>query len=89
MPDDSDKEDQLTGGEAARLLGVTRQHINRLAHDGKIPARQVAGRFWLFRRIDIEAYRLQVKDKGGRPRKADQHVTTGNNRETNTEQGNS
>jgi len=57
--------DELTGGEAAQLLGVSRQRVNQLAHDGKIPARQIAGRYWIFRRADVEAHKLKEKSKGG------------------------
>lgn len=62
-------DDELTGGQAARLLGVTRQHVNRLAHDQKLPGRHIAGRFWVFRRADVEAYQVAEKSKGGRPKK--------------------
>lgn len=61
--------DEITGGEAARLLAVTRQHISRLAHDGKLPGRQLAGRYWIFKRSDVEAYKVANKPKGGRPQK--------------------
>ena len=62
-------DEEITGGAAARILGVTRQHVNRLAHAGKLPGRHVAGRFWLFKRGDVEAYQQQPKSKGGRPQK--------------------
>ncbi len=67
---DIQQNNEITGGEAARVLGVSRQHINRLAHAGKIPARHVAGRFWLFKRADVEAYKDKEKSKGGRPKKS-------------------
>ncbi len=69
MDDSRTQQDELTGGEAARLLGVSRQHVNRLAHEGRIPARQVAGHFWVFKRADVEAYQAQDKPKVGRPKK--------------------
>ena len=62
-------QDELTGGDAAALLGVSRQRVNQLAHNGTIPARHVAGRFWIFRRVDVEAYKARRNVKGGRPRK--------------------
>ena len=62
-------QDELTGGDAAALLGVSRQRVNQLAHDGTIPARHVAGRFWIFRRADVEAYKARRNVKGGRPKK--------------------
>ncbi len=62
-------QDELTGGDAAELLGLSRQRVNKLAHEGKIPARHVAGRFWLFKRADVEAFKAKAKSKGGRPKK--------------------
>ncbi len=61
-------DDEITGGEAARLLGMTRQHVSRLALDGKLPGWQLAGRYWIFKRADVEAYARSIKPKGGRPR---------------------
>jgi excisionase family DNA binding protein len=63
------EQDEITGGEAAGLLGVTRQQVNRLAHEGKLLARHVAGHFWVFKRGDVEACRVKEKSKGGRPKK--------------------
>lgn len=65
---DSRLDEEITGGQAAALLGVTRQHVNRLAHDGKLPGRHVAGRFWVFKRGDVLAYKNQPKNVGGRPK---------------------
>ncbi len=64
-----DLNEEVTGGEAARLLGVTRQHISRLAHDGKLPGRQLAGRYWIFKRSDVLAYKRAEMARGGRPRR--------------------
>ena len=72
MPNRQDQ-DELTGGDAAALLGVSRQRVNQLAYDGTIPARHVAGRFWIFRRSDVEAYKARRNVKGGRPKKAPAH----------------
>ena len=63
-----DPNEEISGGDAARILNVTRQHVNRLAHDGKLPARQMVGHFWVFKRGDVEAYKHQPKSKGGRPK---------------------
>ncbi|HEX6291259.1 MAG TPA: helix-turn-helix domain-containing protein [Herpetosiphonaceae bacterium] len=71
MSDSHPTDDDLTGGAAARLLGVTRQQVNRLAHEGKLPARQIAGRYWVFKRADVEAYKMKEKSKGGRPKKGE------------------
>lgn len=62
-------DDEVTGGDAARILGVSRQYITRIAHAGVLPARQIAGRYWIFKRADVEAYRLRPKSKGGRPKR--------------------
>ncbi len=64
-----DADEDVTAGTAAALLGVTRQQVHRLAVGGKLPARQVAGRYWVFRRGDVLRYKAQPKSKGGRPRK--------------------
>jgi excisionase family DNA binding protein len=64
-----DPNEEIGGGEAARLLGVTRQHVSRLALDGKLPGRQVLGRYWVFRRGDVLAYKRADKSKGGRPKR--------------------
>ena len=64
-----DSDAEITGGEAARLLGVTRQHISKLALSGKLPGRQVLGRYWVFRRGDVLAYKRAEKSRGGRPKR--------------------
>ena len=61
--------DELTSGEAAELLGVSRQRVNQLAQDEKLPARHVANRYWVFTRADVEAFKAKAKSKGGRPKK--------------------
>ena len=72
MPEpDSDLDEEITGGEAAKVLGVTRQQVNRLAHQGKLVGRHVAGRFWIFKRGDVLAYKDQPKNPGGRPKSHD------------------
>ncbi len=65
-----DPDAEITGGEAAKLLQVTRQQISKLARSGKLPGRQVLGRYWVFKRRDVQAYKRAVKSKGGRPKKA-------------------
>lgn len=69
MTTPSTGQDELTSGEAAELLGVSRQRVNQLAQDGKIPARHVAGRYWVLTRADVEVFKAKAKSKGGRPRK--------------------
>ena len=67
-------DDTVMGEEAARLLGVTRQHLALLARKGIIGQR-VLGRYWVFTRSELEAYKAAPKAKGGRP-KADALPTT-------------
>lgn len=60
-------EELVTTGEAMRMLGVSRQRVNEIASSGRL-GRQIAGRFWVFTRAELEAYRALPKNKGGRPR---------------------
>lgn len=60
-------EELLTAAEAARVLGLSRQRVTHLAHEGRI-GRQVANRFYVFTRAELEAYRAGPKNKGGRPK---------------------
>lgn len=62
-----EQEDLITAGEAARIAGVTRQRINELASMGRL-GRQIAGRYWVFTRAEVEAYKAAPKSKGGRPK---------------------
>ncbi len=66
MPND---EDTVMGEEAARILGVTRQHLALLARKGIIGQR-VLDRYWVFNRAELEAYKAAPKSKGGRPKEA-------------------
>ena len=63
----SEQEELITTGEAMRMLGLSRQRINEIASAGRI-GRQIAGRYWVFTREEIEAYKAQPKSKGGRPK---------------------
>jgi excisionase family DNA binding protein len=60
-------DEELTAGEAAVILGVNRQRVNELARAGRI-GRQVAGRYWVFTRAELEAFKSAPKSKGGRPK---------------------
>ncbi len=60
-------DEELTAGEAAVILGVNRQRVNELARAGRI-GRQVAGRYWVFTRAELEAFKNAPKSKGGRPK---------------------
>lgn len=64
-------DEMMTGADAARELGVTRQRVTELAQAGRL-GRQVAGRYWFFTREEIEAYKNDRKV--GRP-KTDLEVT--------------
>ena len=59
-------DEEVTAGEAAAILGVNRQRVNQLAREGRI-GRQVAGRYWLFKRAELEAFKNSPR-KGGRPK---------------------
>ncbi len=59
--------EELTAGEAAEVLGVNRQRINELARSGRI-GRQIAGRYWVFTRTELERFKSEPKNKGGRPK---------------------
>ncbi len=63
----SEDTELLTAAEAARLLGVTRQRMTALAHAGRL-GRQIAGRYYVFTRAEVEAYKNEPKSKGGRPK---------------------
>jgi excisionase family DNA binding protein len=61
-------EDQyLNAVQAAEYLGVERQRIYQLAKEGVI-GRKIAG-YLVFTREELDRYRNQPKDKGGRPKK--------------------
>lgn len=54
--------DEITAAMAAKLLGVTRQRVCRMAQAGGLPGRLVTGppgsgiaSYYLFRRADVEA----------------------------------
>jgi hypothetical protein len=60
--------DELTLRAAAHALGLSYQRLQILAKEGRL-GRQVAGRYWVFSRAEIEAYKPHVKaSKGGRPK---------------------
>ncbi len=63
------EEELLTGANAARFLGLSRARINLLAKQGRL-GKQIAGRFYVFTRAELELYKAQPKDKGGRPPKS-------------------
>jgi excisionase family DNA binding protein len=58
-----DPDELLTVTQAAAVRKVTRQAINHLIREGKLPVVDIAGRRFV-KRGDIEAFE---PDKGGRP----------------------
>jgi excisionase family DNA binding protein len=56
----------LSAGVAAKYLGITRQRLDQLAEEGRIK-RQRAGRYWVYRKADLDAFRVKPKLKAGRP----------------------
>lgn len=64
----NEQEELITSGEAAKIAGISRQRINELAAMGRL-GRQVAGRYWVFTREEVQEYMVQSKlNKGGRPK---------------------
>lgn len=62
--------DELTLRDAASELGMSYQRLQVLAKEGRL-GHQVAGRYWVFSRREIEEYKPLVKQsKGGRPKEA-------------------
>lgn len=59
--------DELLGAEVEELLGLSRQRINRLVQDGRLPARRLLNR-WVFKLSDVRAFQQQPRS-AGRPRK--------------------
>ncbi len=58
--------DYLTTRQAAELLGVAPDHVNRLLIAGKLKGQKV-GHYWMVFRPSVETYR-PPKEAGGRPR---------------------
>jgi len=59
-----DTAELLSVAQAAQARGVTRQAINHLIRQGKLPAVEIAGKRFV-RRGDLERFE---PDRGGRPR---------------------
>lgn len=62
-----DPDELLTVSQAAKVRGVTRQAINHLVREGKLPSVEIAGKRFL-RRSDVEDFE---PDRGGRPKEKD------------------
>lgn len=64
----NEPEELVTLTEAARDLNLSRQRLALIAKEGRI-GRQIAGRYWVFTRQELDEYRPLVKaSKGGRPK---------------------
>lgn len=58
----SRNQDQLTSGDAARMLGVSCQYLTSLARTGRLKAhREPGGRWWLFDPDALRKYRFPRK----------------------------
>jgi len=51
----------LTTEEAQTLTGYSIAHLRRLARDGRVTARKLAGQLWLFERESLTAYQATVR----------------------------
>ncbi len=60
-------EELLSAKQAAALLQVTRARINQLAEDGKLTRKEIGG-YFLYLKSELDAYRAEPKNKGGRPK---------------------
>lgn len=63
----------IASAEAARMLGITRFAVGRLASQGKIPASKVANR-WLIPRAFVKDFAKTYVPMRGRPRQESRHA---------------
>ena len=60
----------MTATEAARYLGISRARVSLLAKQGRL-GKQIAGRYNVFTRAELDAYRAQApQNKGGKGKKS-------------------
>ncbi len=65
-----DDEELLTAVAAAKYLGISRARVSLLAKQGRL-GKQIAGRFNVFTRAELDAYRLAApQNKGGYGKKS-------------------
>ena len=55
-------EDELTTGQAAELMGVSRSSLVRYVRSGLLPARRLPGGHLRIRRADVERLRQQGRE---------------------------
>lgn len=67
--------DELTLADAARELGITRQRLQVIAKEGRL-GHQVAGRYWVFTRAEIEAFKPNIQGRAGRPKPVAPPIST-------------
>jgi|GEM_PF-6745410 len=60
--------EHLNPVEAAAFLGSSVQWVHSLAKRGKL-GRQIAKGYYIFTKEELQAYKDQPRDKGGRPPK--------------------
>lgn len=71
-PDDSDHlvlSDWMTPEEAAKLIGVTDDHIRHLARAGTLMGRRI-GHAWLINRAAAKSYAAKERRRGPKPRES-------------------
>lgn len=68
-----DPDELLTVSQAAELRGTTRQAINYLVRQRKLPVVEIAGKRFI-KRGDLDSF---TPDKGGRPPKLGEKIKKG------------
>lgn len=61
--------DEFGAKEAAEYLGVTTTRLNEIRRTRSGFGRQVAGKYWVYTKAELDAYKAQREErpKGGRP----------------------
>jgi len=70
MPTMAMAEDLISGGEAARLLGVTREAVRKIARRGELVPLAKIGRFPLYSRLQVETLGRRRERRRARTRPA-------------------
>ena len=69
MPDDFNPTEWITTKEAARILGVTLNHVSYLLRTGKIKGKKF-GYFWMVDKSSAEEYASKERKPGPKPKGA-------------------
>jgi excisionase family DNA binding protein len=65
-----EEEELMTATEAAEYLGISRARVSLLAKQGRL-GRQIAGRYNVFTRAELDIYKAQApQNKGGKGKKS-------------------